>query len=120
MITIDKRKRTVLTGKRATRLSPVEFSLLEALGSRFPKTATHQELLESVWGAHACDHKNYLKLYVHYLRSKLEKDPSRPRLIVTNRKLGYRLTVQLNPVRAHNSQAHARAASIFAAEVQNA
>ena len=46
-----------------------------------------------MWGAHASEKRNYLKLYVFYLRSKLEDDPSRPALILNERSQGYRLAL---------------------------
>jgi len=94
---LDEKDRTVKIGKRAAKLSPLEFDLLVAMANKFPDVVTYQELLESVWGDHALDHKDYLKLYVHYVRVKI---PSSSEIIVTERNWGYRLTVPVRYVHA--------------------
>ena len=93
---LNEKDRTAKIGMRGVKLSPLEFDLLMAMANKFPEVGTYRELLESVWGSHAFDHKNYLKLYVYYLRLRLEEIPSSPQIIVTERRQGYRLTV---PVR---------------------
>ena len=99
---LDEEDRTVKIGKRTAKLSPLEFDLLVAVAEKFPEAVSYSELLESVWGDHALDHKNYLKLYVHYLRVRLEKIPSSPEIIVTERTRGYRLTVPVRYVHARS------------------
>ena len=90
---MDAPSSTVTIGDRVVRLTGIEFDLLRALGESAPWIVTYDTLLTAVWGAHASDKKNYLKLYVFYLRSKLEEDPSRPSLILNERQRGYRLAL---------------------------
>ena len=72
-------------------LSPTEFRLLAALASRPGEVISHRELLTQVWGPEYVDEDLYLKLYVCYLRQKIEKAPSHPRYIITKRGVGYYL-----------------------------
>ena len=55
------------------------------------KVLTHRQLLERVWGSYAAENSQQLRVYVNYLRRKLEDDPARPRLILTEPGIGYRL-----------------------------
>ncbi len=88
---LDPRSRTVSIGDRVERLTTLEFDLLRVLVENAPRPVDYHNLLSAVWGSHATDKKNYLKLYVYYLRSKLENDPSSPSLILNERRRGYRL-----------------------------
>lgn len=99
---LNEKDRTAKIGMRGVKLSPLEFDLLMAMANKFPEVVTYRELLESVWGSHAFDHKNYLKLYVYYLRLRLEEIPSSPQIIVTERGRGYRLTVPVRHVHAQS------------------
>jgi len=58
-----------------------------------PQMVSYQDLLETVWGYGSRDKLNYLKLYIYYLRGKLEEDPASPRLIINERRKGYYLAV---------------------------
>lgn len=82
-------------------LTPTEFRLLVTLAQRAGGVATHRQLLQEVWGEEFVDCIHYLRLYVSYLRRKLEKDPKRPRCIVSERGVGYRLGGSL---RSHSPQ----------------
>jgi len=77
-------------GRRAF-LSPIEFRLLATLASSPGKVFTHQTLMSRVWGAEYVDARHYLRVYVRYLREKLEDDPTNPRLILSEWGVGYRL-----------------------------
>jgi len=77
-------------GKRVF-LSPIEFRLLACLASSPGKVLTHQTLMSRVWGAEYVDSRHYLRLYIRYLREKLEEDPTHPQLIVSEWGVGYRL-----------------------------
>ena len=55
------------------------------------KVLTHRFLLERVWGGYAADNAQQLRVYINYLRRKLEPDPAHPTLIVTDPGVGYRL-----------------------------
>ena len=74
---LDFPSNTVSIGDRVVRLTPLEFELLRVLVENSPDLVAYDDLLTSVWGPHAASRKNYLKLYVYNLRSKLEDDPSR-------------------------------------------
>lgn len=71
-------------------LSPKEFDILAVLASRLGKVVRHQELLKAVWGSERADIQ-YLRVYVSQLRAKLERDPQRSALIVSDHGVGYRL-----------------------------
>ena len=85
------RSRTVAIGDRVIRLTPLEFDVLHVLLENAPDLISYDRLLGAIWGSHATGKISYLKLYVHYLRSKLELDPSNPVLILNERGKGYRL-----------------------------
>ncbi len=80
----------VLNGRRVS-LSPIEFRLLACLASTPGEVVTHQTLMSRVWGDEYVDSRNYLRLYVRYLREKLEEEPTDPQLIVSEWGIGYRL-----------------------------
>jgi two-component system KDP operon response regulator KdpE len=75
-------------------LTPIEFKLLSTFIRNEDKVLTHRFLLSQVWGPAYEEERQYLKLYVWYLRQKVEEDPSDPKLIVTERGVGYRLVRQ--------------------------
>lgn len=91
-VTIDLAKHEVTRDGQKIDLSPTEFRLLSALASRVGEVMSHRELLSQVWGPEYVNEDLYLKLYVRYLRQKLERDPSRPCYVLTRRGVGYYLT----------------------------
>ena len=92
-LTIDLKRREVFLDGRAIILTPVEFKLLACLVNDEDKVLSHAYLLRQVWGAayERERHASRLKLYIWYLRQKLEVDPTQPSLILTERGVGYRL-----------------------------
>lgn len=72
-------------------LTPLEYKLLSTLVQNTGRVVSHQTLLRRVWGPQYEDRRQYLKLYVWYLRQKIEPNPSQPRFIITERGVGYRL-----------------------------
>jgi two-component system KDP operon response regulator KdpE len=72
-------------------LTRTEYSLLRQLALNANRVLLHQELLTEVWGAEYRDDVDYLRAYIHYLRRKLEADPSNPRYILTSQGVGYML-----------------------------
>ena len=72
-------------------LTPIEFRLLRVLAENAGKACSHQLLLDRVWGEDFLDCSHYLRLYIGYLRQKLEEDPRRPKIVVTEWGYGYRL-----------------------------
>jgi two-component system KDP operon response regulator KdpE len=87
-INFDQRKVTVRG--REVRLRPTEYRLLYQLVTNAGKLLTHEVLLSRVWGAEYRDEDQYVRLYITYLRQKIEKDPRSPRYILSERGLGYR------------------------------
>ena len=88
---IDLARRVVTRDGAEVRLTPTEWDLLRVLAASPGKVLTHRQLLERAWGGYAADNSPQLRVYVNYLRRKLEADPTRPRLIVTEPGVGYRL-----------------------------
>jgi two-component system KDP operon response regulator KdpE len=89
---IDLAARVVRRDGCEVELSPKEFEILGLLASRLGKVVRHQELLKAVWGSERADIQ-YLRVYIGQLRAKLERDSSRPVLIVSDPGVGYRLLV---------------------------
>lgn len=87
---IDWRSHQVWVRGEQVKLSPTEFKLLFCLVKNRGWIVTHDQLLEKVWGPNHVGDRSFVKLYVRYLRQKLEQDPYRPRLILTERGIGYR------------------------------
>ncbi len=87
-INFDQRK--VIVRGREVRLRPTEYRLLYQLVTNAGKLLTHEVLLSRVWGAEYRDEDQYVRLYITYLRQKIEKDPRHPRYILSERGLGYR------------------------------
>ena len=83
------RREVVVRGKKVV-LRPTEYRLLYHLVSNAGRLLTHETLLSKVWGREYRDEAHYLRLYVTYLRQKLEKDPAHPQYILTERGVGYR------------------------------
>ncbi|MBF6590514.1 MAG: response regulator transcription factor [Ktedonobacterales bacterium] len=89
-LTIDFSKREIwVRGQRVT-LRPTEYRLLYHLVTNAGRLMTHDTLLSKVWGHEYRDESHYLRLYITYLRQKLERDPAHPRYILTERGVGYR------------------------------
>lgn len=90
---------SVLRDGRKVVLSPIEFRLLTCLASAPGKVLTHQTLMSRVWGAEYADSRHYLRVYVRYLREKLEDDPAKPQLILSEWGVGYRFQPSPRPER---------------------
>jgi DNA-binding response OmpR family regulator len=90
-VKVDTDRHEVQKDGVAVRLTPTEYRLLLALAENPGKPCSHRSLLSRVWGEEFRQCAHYLRLYIGYLRHKLEDDPSEPRLIKTDWGLGYRL-----------------------------
>jgi two-component system KDP operon response regulator KdpE len=88
---IDLAARRVSLGDREVRLTRTEYKLLELLVKHAGKVLTHRHMLKEVWGPAAVEQHHYLRVYMGQLRHKLERDPARPRYLVTETGVGYRL-----------------------------
>jgi len=90
---VDLVRRIVTVGDREVKLSPKEYDILQQLVIHAGKVLTHKHLLREVWGLDAGGDIQYLRVYVRQLRQKLEANPDRPKLILTEAGVGYRLSV---------------------------
>jgi two-component system, OmpR family, KDP operon response regulator KdpE len=90
-LTIDLQDRTVLRDGREVHLTPIEFDLLRVLAQHHGRLVTQRQLLAEVWGPQYEDETHYLRVHVAHIRAKLEDDPSRPRYLITEPGVGYRL-----------------------------
>jgi len=88
---VDLGRRIVSIGEREVQLTPTEYDLLRALVTNAGKVLTHHQLLREVWGVGYDDELHMLRVNISNLRRKLEPDPTRPRYIVTEPGVGYRL-----------------------------
>lgn len=89
-LTIDFSRREVWVEGEKVDLRPTEYRLLYHLVQNAGWVNTHEQLLSKVWGFEYQDEPHYVRLYVNYLRKKLEEDPSKPKYILTERGVGYR------------------------------
>ena len=92
-LTIDRMYRQVCVDGQAEDLSAIEFKLLTCFLDNANRILTHQSLLTQVWGWEYSEETDYLKVYIHRLRQKIERDPKRPLYILTERGLGYRFQI---------------------------
>ena len=90
---VDLEKRTARRGTDVVRLTPIEFRLLATLAKHLGMVVTHRQLLTEVWGPTHERDTHYLRIYMKQLREKLEIDPVRPRHLVTEIGVGYRLVL---------------------------
>jgi two-component system KDP operon response regulator KdpE len=88
---VDLARREVTIGGQAVHLTPNEFRLLATLVKNAGKVLTHRQLLHEVWGPDAGDETHYVRVYMNQLRQKLESDAARPRYLLTETGVGYRL-----------------------------
>jgi two-component system KDP operon response regulator KdpE len=92
---IDLDKRLVTMAGQAVHLTPHEFELLRVLAQNEGKLLTHRMILREVWGPAYQLESSYLHVFVSQLRRKLERDPARPRYVLTEPGAGYRLVSPL-------------------------
>ena len=92
-ISIDLEKRIVLRDAEPLHLSPTEYRLLTYLITHRDKVLTHNQILKAVWGPSHANDNHYVRVYMGFLRKKIEDDASRPRHIVTETGVGYRFVV---------------------------
>ena len=96
-IEVDLAQRSVRRDGRAVRLTKTEWSLLEAFASHPGKLLTHRWLLGTVWGEGYAEDVDVLRVFVSQLRKKIEMDPTRPAIIVTEPGIGYRWVLRPEP-----------------------
>jgi DNA-binding response OmpR family regulator len=89
-LTIDFDRHEVWVEGKQVKLRPTEYRLLYHLVKNAGWVLTHDQILTRVWGYEYQDEPHYVRLYINYLRKKLEKDPANPQYILTERGVGYR------------------------------
>ncbi len=89
-LSIDFARREVLVEGQRVNLRPTEYRLLYHLVQNAGYVQTHEMLLTKVWGPEYREESHYLRLYITYLRQKIEQDPANPKYILTERGVGYR------------------------------
>ncbi len=87
---IDFNRREVFVDGKLVKLRPTEYRLLYHLVQNAGWVLTYDQILSRVWGYEYRDEPHYVRLYINYLRQKLEKDPANPKYILTERGVGYR------------------------------
>ena len=91
---IDLAARVVYKNDQEIRLTRTEYDLLRVLAVNAGKVMTHRQLLQAVWGPDYGEETEYLRTFVKQIRRKLEKDPTRPKNILTEPGVGYRLVIR--------------------------
>lgn len=91
-LTVDLARRRVRVADRDVYLTATEYNLLYQLATRLNQVILHEQLLTEVWGTEYRNEVDYLRSYVHHLRKKLERDPSKPEMIVNIQGVGYMLS----------------------------
>jgi two-component system sensor histidine kinase KdpD len=92
---IDLFQRSVTRDGKAVHLTPKEYAVLAELAKHPGRVLAHEHLLRTVWGPAQERQTEYLRVAIRALRQKLERDPSRPQLIVNEPAVGYRLLADL-------------------------
>ena len=90
-ISVDLERRVVTLHGTEVHLTPIEYKLLQTLIRHAGKVITQRQLLVEVWGPQHSEQAQYLRVYMAQLRRKLESDPTRPRYLLTEPGVGYRL-----------------------------
>lgn len=93
-VTVDIPSRQVSVDGEEVKLTKLEFDLLATLIRHAGKVVTHRQLLKEVWGSHAVHEPHYVRVFMASLRKKLEKNPARPELLLTEQGVGYRLKTE--------------------------
>ncbi len=89
-LTIDLSNHTVRLSHEMLKLTSTEFSLLALLAKNEGRVLTHQYILKEIWGMTYIEQTQYLRVFIAQLRKKIEKDPSKPKLLITESGIGYR------------------------------
>jgi two-component system KDP operon response regulator KdpE len=94
---IDLAWHVVTRDGKEVKLTATEFNLLAYLASNPGRVLTHQSILTNVWGPADAEHTEYLRVYMRQLRKKLEEDPERPQVLLTEPGIGYRFLAGEEP-----------------------
>jgi two-component system KDP operon response regulator KdpE len=93
-IELEWRSHQVWVRGKQIKLSPTEFRILACLIKNRGWIVTHEQILEKAWGPNYIGDKSFVKLYIRYLRKKIEADPHNPQIILTERGIGYHFAIQ--------------------------
>jgi two-component system KDP operon response regulator KdpE len=93
-LTVDLTTRVVKVKDQTVKLTPTEYSLLVLFVQHAGKVLTHTQLLRDIWGSREVEKTGPLRVYVGYLRDKLEANPAKPELLITEPGVGYRLVLR--------------------------
>lgn len=93
-LTIELADRRVTRAGEEVHLTPIEFDLIRNLAQHCGRLVTHRQLLQEVWGPEYGEETHYLRVHIAHIRAKLEPDPARPRYLITEHGVGYRLRDQ--------------------------
>jgi two-component system KDP operon response regulator KdpE len=91
---VDLAQRRIHVDGKEIHLTPIEYRLLATLVKHAGKVLTHRQLLNEVWGPGYVERSHYLRVHMASLRHKLEADPARPRFLLTEAGVGYRLAAE--------------------------
>jgi two-component system KDP operon response regulator KdpE len=92
-LVVDLARRTVHVNGKFVKLTMTEFALLRLFVRHAGKVLTHHQIIQQIWGPENIERTNYLHVYVAHLRAKLEPNPSSPKLLINEMRVGYRLAV---------------------------
>jgi len=98
-VQMDLAAHRVTRSDREIHLTPTEFRLLAVLARNADKVVTQRQLLQEVWGAAYVERAHYLRIHMAAIRQKLEQEPSRPRYLLTETGVGYRLDTRTDATR---------------------
>ncbi len=93
-LTVDLAARLVRVRGVQVHLTPHEYEVLALLARRAGKVVTHKQILKAVWGQATTEQAQYVRLFIHQLRAKVEQNPARPAFILTEPGVGYRLRAE--------------------------
>jgi len=93
-LVVDYDRRLAFKSGQELKLTPIEYDILQYLTQNADRVITHRQILSRVWGPENSEETQYLRVHVGNLRRKIEQDPSRPRLIVTEPGVGYRFKAE--------------------------
>ncbi len=95
-IVIDFSKRTVSVNGEGVKFSPLEYNLLTLFAKNPGKVLTQRQIMREIWGPGMESETSYLRVYIASIRKKIEKEPSRPKILITEPAVGYRFAVEEN------------------------
>ncbi len=94
-LVIDLAARRVVCEGRDIHLTPIEYKLLTTLAQHKGKVITHRQLLRDIWGPTHVESPHYLRIYMRALRNKIEREPARPKYLLTEIGVGYRFAEEI-------------------------